>query len=183
MATFPVTVDGRPKRDETDGPQRVYPLGGRGRSSNRVERGPRCRGPQLEHPYLRGGHLMRSRPADATGPRPDASLARHAGGWGGLPDEEARDINVNPGLPVGESLLTVRPTPRSTASGRSRSTTSWASSCPTTAIPSASTNPHREPGRGRHGPVHFGGCNDNRSNRLPVMDGWDSRCRPHQRHL
>ena len=33
-------------------------------------------------------------------------------------------------------------------------------------------NPDREPGRGRHGPVHFGGCDDNRSNRLPVMDGW-----------
>jgi hypothetical protein len=34
-------------------------------------------------------------------------LVATAGGWGGLLDEEARDINVNPGLPVGEYQLTV----------------------------------------------------------------------------
>ena len=34
-------------------------------------------------------------------------LLATARGWGGLPDKEARDINVNPGLPVGEYQLTV----------------------------------------------------------------------------
>ena len=33
-------------------------------------------------------------------------------------------------------------------------------------------NPHREPGRDGTVTVHLGGCDDNRSNRLPVMDGW-----------
>lgn len=51
----------------------------------------------------------------AFGAREDVDPLRHllgtAGGWGGLPTYEAKYINVDPGLPVGEYQITVRDVP------------------------------------------------------------------------
>jgi hypothetical protein len=51
----------------------------------------------------------------AFGSRTDVDPVRHllatAAGWGGLPDEEASYIGVEPKLPVGEYMLTVRDVP------------------------------------------------------------------------
>ena len=42
---------------------------------------------------------------------PDLHLIATAGGWGGLPEQEAFYENVDLGLPVGEYQLTVRDVP------------------------------------------------------------------------
>jgi hypothetical protein len=39
------------------------------------------------------------------------TLIASAAAWGGLPDDEAMYLNVDPGLPVGEHKLTVRDVP------------------------------------------------------------------------
>ena len=48
----------------------------------------------------------------AFGRRDAVDPVRHligaAAGWGGLPEQEAAYVNVNPGLPVGRYQLTVR---------------------------------------------------------------------------
>ena len=53
--------------------------------------------------------------AGAFGRKEDVDPVKHllgsAAGWGGLPEEEAMYVNVDPGLPVGEYPLTVRDVP------------------------------------------------------------------------
>jgi hypothetical protein len=112
----------------------------------------------------------------AFGARDDVNPVHHliatAGGWGGLPDEEASYVNVNPGLPPGAYRLTVRDVPVDAF---------WSISVYNAAG-------YFEPnGQGaysvnsitavRNGDgsvtVHFGGCGDGRPNCLPVMDGWN----------
>jgi hypothetical protein len=68
-----------------------------------------------------------SRYEGAFGSRENVDPVRHflgtAGGWGGLPEQEAYYLNVDPGLPQGNCQLTVPSDVPVTASGRSRSTT------------------------------------------------------------
>ena len=60
------------------------------------------------------GHLNVMSPPLTLG-KEDVDAVRHflatAWGWGGLPDEEAQYINVEPNLPVGAYRLTVRDVP------------------------------------------------------------------------
>ena len=96
-----------------------------------------------------------------------------AGGWGGLPDSEAYYLNVEPGLPTGEYKIEVP------------------ADVPVDAFWSISLYNARgffEPNdrnaynvnsvtgtRNDDGSmtVHFGGCEDDRVNCLPIMEGWN----------
>jgi hypothetical protein len=103
---------------------------------------------------------------------PITHLLGTAAGWGGLPEQEATYINVDPGFPPGEYELTVRDVPVDAfwsisvynAAGyfepNDRGAYSVNSITGTAAADGSIT-------------VHFGGCADDRSNCLPVMDGWN----------
>jgi hypothetical protein len=112
----------------------------------------------------------------AFGPRDTVDPERHllgtAAGWGGLPDREARYLNVEPKLPVGEYRLTVRDVPVDAF---------WS-------ITVYNAEGFMEPNDERRNSVnsvtaaadadgsvtvHFGGCGDGRGNCLPIMDGWN----------
>ena len=69
---------------------------------------------------------------------PVRHLLATAAGWGGLPETEALYIGVEPNFRSGNTSWSCHPF-RSTASGRSRSTTPTASSRSTTATPTTST--------------------------------------------
>jgi len=111
----------------------------------------------------------------AFGAKADVDPVRHllgtAAGWGGLPDNEARYIGVEPRLPVGEYELTVRDVP---VDGF------WS-------ISVYNANGYFEPNdRNAYSvnnvtatanddgsvTVHFGG-DDDRPNLLPIMEGWN----------
>jgi hypothetical protein len=111
----------------------------------------------------------------AFGRREDVDPVRHllatAAGWGGLPEQEAYYLNVEPGLPVGAYELTVRDVP---VDGF------WSVSLytpegyfPTDTGAQVSLN-HLTAQRDDDGSVtiHFGGSDD-LPNRLPVMPGWN----------
>ena len=123
-------------------------------------------GPPLEHPYLLGGHLMRKRPADATGPRPDTSPACHCRRMGRASRRGGPRCQCEPGhagrrvpadragrrpgrRPLVDLALQRRGLARAQRPRHRRG-----------------QHPHRDAGRRRHD--HY-----NPSNRLPVMDGWD----------
>jgi hypothetical protein len=104
---------------------------------------------------------------------PVRHLIATAAGWGGLPEQEAYYLNVDPGLPAGEYQLTVPPDvpvdgfwsislynadgyfPQ--AEGDTVSVNS------VTAVRDADQSVT----------VRFGGHGDGRPNRLPTMDGWN----------
>lgn len=103
---------------------------------------------------------------------PIRHLIGTAAGWGGLPDQEAVYINVNPGLPVGEYQLTVGEVPVDAF---------WSVSLYNAAgyfeendRDSYSIN-NITAAANADGSVtiRFGGCGDDRSNCLPIMDGWN----------
>ncbi len=112
----------------------------------------------------------------AFGARQHVDPVRHliaaAAGWGGLPEQEAYYINVNPGLPVGEYQLTVRNVPVDgfwsislyNAKGFFEPTDHGAVSV------NSITAIHEHDGSVI---VHFGGCSGDRPNCLPIMDGWN----------
>jgi len=103
---------------------------------------------------------------------PVRHLLGTAGGWGGLPTSEAKYINVEPGLPVGEYRITVRDVPVDAfwsislynAEGffeendRNSNTVNNV-----TATPNADGSIT----------VHLGEGDDDRPNCLPLMDGWN----------
>jgi len=112
----------------------------------------------------------------AFGKREDVDPVRHllgtAGGWGGLPDGEARYVGVFPDLPVGEYELMVGEVP---VDGF------WS-------ISVYNADGFFEPNeRGAYSvnnitarrnaddtvTVHFGGCGDDRPNCLPITEGWN----------
>jgi len=112
----------------------------------------------------------------AFGAKDDVDPVRHllgtAAGWGGLPDNEASYIGVEPRKPVGEYKLTVRDVPVDgfwsisvyNADGFFEANERNAYSVnniTATADDDGSVT------------VHFGGCGDGRPNCLPIMDGWN----------
>jgi len=110
------------------------------------------------------------------GRREDVDPVRHlvgtAAGWGGLPDQEARYVSVEPGLPVGEYRLTVRDVPVDgfwsislyNAEGFFQANDRDAYSV---------NNITATPNDDGSVTVQFGGCTDSRPNCLPIMDGWN----------
>ena len=128
-----------------------------------------------------GGTL--SGTAGAFGRRDTVDPVRHligtAIGWGGLPEEEASYLLVEPGLAVGEYRIVVRDVPVDAfwsislynADGFFEASTEGGCSV-------NSRTAHRE----ADGSVilHLGGCADRRPNCLPLMDGWNYTIRLYQ---
>lgn len=114
--------------------------------------------------------------ARSFGARQDVDPVRHliatAAAWGGLPEQEAYYVNVNPGLPVGEYQLTVRDVP--VDGFWSISLYNARGFFEPTGHGAVSVN-NLTATRGNDGSVtvHFGGCADDRPNCLPLMDGWN----------
>jgi hypothetical protein len=112
----------------------------------------------------------------AFGARGEVDPVRHligtAAGWGGLPDREAIYTNVNPGLPVGEYELTVHDVP---VDGFWSISLYNATGYFEPNDRGAYTVNNLTAARNRDGSVtvHFGGCDDGRTNCLPIMDGWN----------
>ena len=103
---------------------------------------------------------------------PVKHLLGTASGWGGLPEQEATYINVDPGFPSGEYRVTVRDVPVDAfwsisvynAAGYFEPNDRGAysvNSITGTTEPDGSII------------VHFGGCADDRPNCVPIMDGWN----------
>jgi hypothetical protein len=113
----------------------------------------------------------------AFGPKEEVDPVRHliatAAGWGGLPPREAHYLGVWPGLPAdGAYSLTVRDVPVDgfwsisvyNADGFFEANDRDAYSVnDITAAPNGDGSVT----------VHFGGCDDDRPNCLPIMDGWN----------
>jgi hypothetical protein len=103
---------------------------------------------------------------------PERHLLGSAAGWGGLPDAEATYLNVNPDLPVGAYRLVVRDVPVDAF---------WSISLygpdgyfhqnDRDAYSVNDITATKEPDGSVI--VHFGGCDDDRPNCLPIMDGWN----------
>ena len=103
---------------------------------------------------------------------PVRHLIGTAAGWGGLPDHEAFYVNVDPQLPVGDYELTVRDVPVDAfwsvsiynADGYFEPNDRNAYSLNSiTAVPNDDGSVA----------IHFGTCDDDRPNCLPVMKGWN----------
>jgi hypothetical protein len=117
-----------------------------------------------------GGFDRAFGPADRVDPV--RNLIAAAAAWGGLPEEEAYYVNVNPGLPVGEYALTVRDVPVDAfwsislynAEGFFQANDRNAYSI---------NNLTATPNGDGSVTINFGGCSDDRPNCLPIMDGWN----------
>ena len=109
---------------------------------------------------------------------PVRHLIATAAGWGGLPDQEASYIGVEPKLPIGEYELTVRDVPVDgfwsisvyNADGYFEPNDRNAYS-----INSITATPNDDGSV----TVHFGGAHD-QPNMIPIMDGWNYLVRPLQ---
>jgi hypothetical protein len=143
---------------------------------------------QFEAPEYDGASLNATRKAllelakgagrfdHAFGAKSDVDPVRHllgtAAGWGGLPDQEASYISVEPGKPVGEYKLTVKDVP---VDGF------WSISVyngdgffePNVRNAYSVNNLTATPNDDGSVTVYFGGCDDDRPNCLPVMAGWN----------
>lgn len=99
-------------------------------------------------------------------------LLGSAFGWGGLPEEEAYYLNVNPDLPVGEYQITTKNVPVDAF---------WSVSVynkdgyfQKNAFNSYSVNNiSGKPNKDGSFTVHLGGCKDKRVNCIPLTDGWN----------
>lgn len=111
----------------------------------------------------------------AFGARGDVDPVRHligtAAGWGGLPEQEARYVNVSPGLPVGEYRMTFGDVPVDgfwsvsvyNAEGYFDNRGGQVSVNNVTA--------ERDADGGVT--IHFGGSGDGRTNCLSISEGWN----------
>ena len=103
---------------------------------------------------------------------PIKHLLGTASGWGGLPEQEAFYINVDPGFPAGEYKVTVGDVPVDgfwsisvyNADGYFQANDRDAYSV---------NNITATPNDDGSVTVHLGGCGDDRPNCLPIMDGWN----------
>jgi hypothetical protein len=110
---------------------------------------------------------------------PELHLIATAGGWGGLPEQEAFYENVDLGLPVGEYQLTVRDVPVDAfwsisvynADGYFERNDRNANS-----VNSITAKPNDDGSV----TVSFGGCSHERPNCLPIMEGWNYAVRMYQ---
>ena len=110
---------------------------------------------------------------------PDLHLIASAGGWGGLPEQEAFYENVDLGLPVGEYQLTVRDVPVDAF---------WSISVynadgffePNDRNANSVNSITAKPNDDGSVTVSFGGCSDDRPNCLPIMEGWNYAVRMYQ---
>jgi hypothetical protein len=99
-------------------------------------------------------------------------LIGSAAGWGGLPDDEAMYINVNPGLAVGDYELTVGDVPVDAF---------WSVSVYNAAgyfeqgVPGGNSlnSVTAQPNSDGTITIHFGGGEPDRPNYLSIMDGWN----------
>ena len=114
---------------------------------------------------------------DTFGPRDSVAQLRHfigtAGGWGGLPEDETVYLNVDPGLPVGKKRIDV---PADVPVDAFWSVSLYNKSGffepnPENGYVVNSVMGQRSDDGGMT--VHLGGCNVDRVNCLPVMEGWN----------
>ena len=96
-----------------------------------------------------------------------------AGGWGGLPETEAFYVNVDPNLPTGEYVIEV-PSEVPVGAFWSISLYNGAGFFAPNERNAYSVNSVTGQ-RNADGSmtVHLGGCDDDRVNCLPIMDGWN----------
>jgi len=111
------------------------------------------------------------------GPKGEVDPIRYflaaAGGWGGLPETEAVYLNVEPGLPVGEYKIEV---PADVPTGEFWSVSLYnadgffeENALGAYNINSVTGTPNDDGSM----TVHLGGCDDDRVNCLPIIDGWN----------
>ena len=111
------------------------------------------------------------------GARDEVDPTRHllgtAGGWGGLPESEAFYLNVDPGLPPGEYRIEV---PADVPVGAFWSVSLYNAKGFFQPNDRNAYNVNSVTGaRNDDGSMtlHLGGCDDDRVNCLPIMDGWN----------
>jgi hypothetical protein len=103
---------------------------------------------------------------------PIRHLVGTAVGWGGMPEHEALYVNVSPGLPVGEYRLNVSDVPVDAFWSISvYGADGFFAPNDRDAYNVNSVMAARNPDGSIT--VHFGGCADDRSNCLPISEGWD----------
>jgi hypothetical protein len=103
-----------------------------------------------------------------------------AGGWGGLPESEAVYVGVEPRLPVGEYKIEV---PADVPAGAFWSVSLYNSDgffepnpLDAYTVNSVTGTPNDDGSM----TVHLGGCDDDRVNCLPIMEGWNYVVRLYQ---
>lgn len=118
------------------------------------------------------------------GPRGSVDRVRHligtAGGWGGLPEDEAFYLNIDPGLPVAEYRIEV-PADVPVRAFWSLSLYNAQAFFEENALGAYSVNSvNGERNEDGSVTIHLGGCGDGRVNCLPIMEGWNYTIRLYQ---